>query len=232
MPQGQKLFYGTLGVVLVAGGIFLYQKMGHNGPISIPVNAPIVAADTSGFKGYMLGNQTATVEITEYADLQCPACAAFATVQLPDVKKRLFDTGKAWLRYRDYPLDELHSNPRVAAHAAACADAQGGFWPVAEGIYQRQADWSPLPNPVPVLKEVVVAAGLNAGKWTDCMEAKTYAGRIQASRAEGDALGLKSTPSFLIGGRVYEAMSSDEMVKIVDSIIASKKPVPSAVKKP
>ena len=71
--------------------------------VSIPANVVVTSADTSGFRGYVLGVPSAPVEITEYADFECPHCADFDQVQFPDINTRLIDPGKARLRFRDFP---------------------------------------------------------------------------------------------------------------------------------
>jgi protein-disulfide isomerase len=53
------------------------------------------------------------------------------------------------------------------------------------------------------------------------MEAGTHAARIEASREEGARVGVRSTPTFLINGRLYSANSSDELVAVIDSLIAA-----------
>jgi protein-disulfide isomerase len=51
------------------------------------------------------------------------------------------------------------------------------------------------------------------------MKAGKYAGRIQASYNEGVALGVSSTPTLLVGGRLYRGrLDSDGIIKLVDSL--------------
>lgn len=222
MAQGQKPFYLALGAIAVAGVGFLAYRMLGGGPVSIPANVAVVATDTSGFNGYILGSATAPVEISEYADFTCPACAAFATVQFPDIRARLVETGKARFRYRDFPLEGgIHEHSRVAAHSVACANDQGKFWELAERQFQHQTDWALSGDAVAKLKELAKEAGVDTGLWQSCMESAKYAGRIQASLNEGAALGVGSTPSFVIGGRIYTGLNSDGMVRLVDSLIAA-----------
>ena len=231
MAPGQKPFYIALGIVVAGGVWFIASRMLGSHNVSIPANVVVTAADTSGFRGYVMGAASAPVEVTEYGDFQCPQCANFDQVQLPDIKVRLIDAGKARLRYRDFPLDGVHSHTRVASHAAACADDQQHFWDVKEAMFRRQNDWAFSANPMPVFTDIVKAAGLNVDAWNVCMKSAKFAGRIQASANEGAALGVNSTPSFLIGGRIYANMASDQMVKLVDSIIAAA-PAPSSPMKP
>ena len=221
MAQGQNPFYLALGAIAVAGVGFLGYRMMGGGAVSIPANVTVTAADTSGFNGYLLGSATAPIEIAEYADFTCPGCAAFGTVQFPDVRARLIETGKVRFRYRDFPLEGgIHKYSRVAAHSAACANDQGKFWEMAERQFQHQNDWALAGNGASALKEVAKAAGLDTGLWQSCMESAKYAGRIQASLDEGARLGVGTTPSFLIGGRIYVGLNSDGMVQLVDSLIA------------
>lgn len=233
MAPGQKPFYIALGVIVAGGVWFIASRILGSHNISIPANVVVTAADTSGFRGYLMGSASAPVEITEYGDFQCPQCGNFDQVQWPDVKARLIDPGKARFRFRDFPLDQLHSHTRVASHAAACADDQQHFWDVADALFRRQTEWG-LPqspsNPMPIFTDIVKTAGLNVDAWDTCMKSAKFAGRIQASKNEGEALGVNGTPSFLIGGRIYETMGSDQMVKLVDSIIAAAPPPTGATK--
>jgi protein-disulfide isomerase len=221
MAPGQKPFYIALGVVVVAGGLFIASRVRGAGSVSIPANVVVTAADTSGFRGYLLGSPSAPVEITEYFDFECPHCADFDQVQFPDLQTRLIEPGKARMRYRDWPIDGLHKQSRVAAHAAACANDQGHYTDVKEALFRRQNDWAFHDNPMSVLTEIIKAAGVDAATWSACMQSARYAGRIQASLNEGTLLGVNGTPSFLIGGRIYNSVSSDQIVKLVDSLAAA-----------
>jgi protein-disulfide isomerase len=51
------------------------------------------------------------------------------------------------------------------------------------------------------------------------MKAGKYAGRIQASYNEGVQLGVGSTPTLLVGDRLYRGrVDSDAITKLVDSL--------------
>ena len=229
MASAQRPFYIALGVVVVGGIIFMVSRAGSGRNVSIPANVVVTAADTSGFRGYFLGSADAPVEITEYADFRCPHCADFDQVQFPDLKTRAIDNGKARLRFRDFPIEG--DNSRLAAHAAACADDQKHFWQVKEAMFQRQVDWALQEKPMGTISDIVRASGIDMSTWNACMSSAKYAGRIQASYNEATALGVNSTPSFLIDGRIYSSTSVDAILKLVDSLIAaSPRPAPSAIK--
>lgn len=226
-PGGMKTFYLVLAAVAGVGIGFLGYQMLKARNVSIPANVAVLPADTAGFRGYVLGSASAPVEITEYADYQCPSCLDFETITFPDVKTRLIETGQLRWRYRDYPLDQIHPQSRVAAHAAACADDQGKYWAVHQLIYGGQSDWS-FRNPTPVMRGYAEAAELDLDEYDACMESAKYAGRIQASLEEGTALGVNSTPTFLIGGRLYPGrLPYDAIRELVDSLAAAQ-PGPTA----
>lgn len=222
MAQGQKGFYAALGAIALAGAGWLVYTLAGGSTPTIPVNATITAADTAGWQGYVLGDPNAPVEVIEYADFQCPGCAQFATVQFPDVKNRLIDAGKARFIHRDFPLDNAHPQARLAAHTAACANDQGKFWPVEEQLYVRQSEWAMNPRAYKIFTDIASQAGLDVSAWKSCMDAGTHAGRIQASLEQGNRLGVGSTPTFLIDGKLYLGMGADQMVQVVDSLIAAR----------
>jgi len=222
-----KRFYTLLLVLGVAGAVIIGMLMRRK-PVSIPANVAVQPSDTAGFRGYMLGKPDAPVEVTEYGDFQCPACAGFDMVQFPTVKERLIEGGRVRWRYRDFPLD-IHPNSRVAAHAAACADEQGKYWDAHRFIYEAQSDWSRSRNAADDLRGIVKSLGADMAKYDACMEAARYAGRIQASYDEALKTGVQSTPTFLIGGRLFPgALPYDEMKKLVDSLSGGATPPPAA----
>ena len=228
MASGQKPFYIIFGVVIVAGGAFIWSRSANAGNISIPANVIVTVADTTGFRGYFIGSPDAPIEITEYGDLECPVCAAYAAVQFADIKLRIIDAGKARLRYRDFPLDGPHTHPRTPAHALACSNDQGHSWDVIEKMFETQAEWARASNPMPALTDIVKGVGVNVDTWMECMKSKKYQGRIQASLNEGTALGVPGTPTFLIAGKLYDnRFGSDQMLKLVDSLIAAGPPRPA-----
>lgn len=224
-PQpGMNRFYLLLGTLAVVGvGVLVYLATGR-GPVSIPVNPAVTVADTSGFRGYLIGRPDAPVEITEYADYQCPGCQSFATIQFPDVKTRLIETGRVLWVYRDFPLDQIHPYARLAAHSAACANDQGKFLEQHDRIYAGLAEWN-RGGADGAFRRYAEANGLDLAAYEECMRSTRHAGRIQASSQEGIRLGVGGTPTFLIAGRLYtQGLNYDQIRRIVDSLA----PVPAA----
>jgi protein-disulfide isomerase len=217
-PVGMKRFYAILIGVAVVGVGALGFLLSRPRVTSIPANVTIQPGDTAGFQGYVKGSEQAPVEITEYADYQCPFCQTFATLQMPTIEERLIRTGRVRWRYRDFPLQQ-HQFARLAAHSAACADDQGKFWEQHDHIYAGQAEWAAARDAGDHFRNYAQTAGLDLAKYDECMESGKFAGRIQASYEEGTRAGVSSTPTLLVGNRLYQGrLDSDAIRRLVDSL--------------
>lgn len=217
-PVGMKRFYALVAVLALLGVGVLAYLMLRRRTVSIPANVAVQPSDTSGFHGYVKGSADAPVEITEFADYQCPFCQTFATLQMPTIEERLIKTGRVRWLYRDFPLQQ-HQFARLAAHSAACADEQGKYWEQHERIYEGQSEWAGARDAGPIFRTYARASGLDLGRYDACMKSGKYAGRIQASVNEGVQLGVSSTPTLLVSGRLYRGrFDSDAIIKLVDSL--------------
>lgn len=221
-PTSMNRFYLMLAALAAVGVAALLYLMNRSSSPSIPVQVAVTAADTAGFRGYVLGSDSAKVEIIEYADYQCPACQSFEMVEFPYVKERLIQTGKVRYVYRDFPLDQPHRWTRLSAHSAACANEQGRFWEQHEALYRTQSEWSASGDAGGIFRSLAQQNGMDVGQYDACMQSLKYAGRIQASLDEGIRLGVNSTPSFRIGDRLYAGVQPyDKLKALVDSLIAA-----------
>jgi protein-disulfide isomerase len=217
-----KRTYVILILVAVVGASLLAYAATRK-PESQPV-APeptkIDVANAGPPQGYMMGKPDAPVKILEFADFECPACGRFATITEPDVRKRIIDTGLANITYFDFPLPQ-HHNSQPASNAAACADAQGKFWPMHDQIFGGQDAWNTqaTDDPKPFFMKYAAAVGLDQGKFESCYDSRAHQKRIEANFAEGERRQVNSTPTFVIGDRKYSsALSYDELKAIVDSV--------------
>ena len=208
-------FYVALGIVGAAGIAaiaWLANKPRQTGRVVNPAAVPSKA------EPFVLGSASAPVTITEFADFECPACGDFANVTEPDVRKRLIETGKARLEFYPFPLD-IHKNTWDATLAAGCASDQGKFWEMHDRLFQGQYDWNgqATSNPRKVIRKYAEELALDLTKYDQCMDAETYRPRIQASYNYAVQMQVGSTPTFVIGGRMYPgALPYDELKKIVD----------------
>ncbi|HEV2749028.1 MAG TPA: thioredoxin domain-containing protein [Gemmatimonadales bacterium] len=214
-------FYMLLvAVALIGGGVLWYGSRREAAPA---VNAPTPLAAADGFQGFTLGADSAKVEVTEYSDFECPFCASFATVQMPVIRQQLIATGKVRWRFRDFPLPS-HQYSRYAALAAQCAGEQGKFWEMHDQVFTNHQWAQTGKNPSALFRDFARTIGLDLDKYDACVDGQRYAGRIQASVQEGEALGVRGTPSFFVNGRPFQGRAtSDDFKALVDSLTTKHK---------
>lgn len=215
-------FYVVLGVLAVALGITTFVLLSDDGgSTAAAAAAPGPAVADDGFRGYTLGREDAPVEVTEYGDFECPACAGFATIQMPTIKQQLIATGKVRWRYRDYPLP-MHPYARLAAHAAQCAGEQSRFWEMHDQLYYNHSWAQTGRDPSRLFRDMARAAALDLGRYDACMESGRYAARIEFSRQEGEQRMVNGTPTFFINGVLYQGRNNSDAFKAaVDSAAAA-----------
>ncbi len=220
-PQkSQGPFLALIALVALAGGAVLYTVTRPSAPESIAVDPSAPPADAAG---YVYGNPDAPITIAEYADFECPGCGQFAILHAPDIKKRVVDGGQAKFVFYDFPL-AMHPNAMAAHLAAACANEQGKFWDMHDRIFLAQPEWNTQAtgNPKKVLAGIAQEAGLDTNQWNECFDNRRHLGTIEANRNAGIKLGVNSTPTLMIGDRMYPGgLTSDQIKFIVDSMVAA-----------
>ncbi len=219
-----KAFWWVLGVIAFIGVAALAYVVRKPKSRSAEVREVADTTNAGPAEGYVIGKVEAPVKILEYADFECPSCAGFATVTEPDVRTRIINAGLANLTYYDFPLTQ-HRNTVAASNAAACADEQGKFWQMHDRLFQAQDEWNGEATdvPKPFFRRYASEIGVpDLAKWESCYDSRKYQSRINANLADGLRRGVNSTPTFLIGNKLYPGMRSyDEMKRLVDSIAKS-----------
>ncbi len=100
--------------------------------------------------------------------------------------------------------------------AAACAGEQGRFWEMKDQLFFGQQSWARDRRPGRRFEKYAETIGLDMDQYEACVDADRYAAQIAAGREEGVAVGVNSTPSFLIGGLlVVGSISYDSVVALV-----------------
>jgi protein-disulfide isomerase len=217
------VFYIALALVAAAGVAalgYVATRGGEAQVVSLDPNLPPVQSE-----GYVIGSPNAPVEVIEFADFECPACAQFALVTEPDIRKRLVESGQVRLRFLDLPLVEIgHRNSPTASLAAACANEQGKFWEMHDEIFAVQDQWESRKtrNPRSVIDPLARRIGLDVARYEQCMNSQRYLANIQAHRRTAEQYRVQQTPSFVIGGKVYPgSLPYDRFKQYVDEARAA-----------
>lgn len=159
---------------------------------------------------WVRGNPQAKNVFIAYEDYQCPGCAGYKEI-LKGVTSFFPDTVFV-MRY--YPLIQIHKNAVVSAYAAEAAGAQGKYWEMHDLLFEKQADWENLSDPIEKFAELATAAGVsNIEQFKTDIISKKYKERIQRDLVESMSLNLPGTPSFYFNGHALKSDSLENMKK-------------------
>ena len=100
--------------------------------------------------------------------------------------------------FKHYPLP-IHPKARGASNAAMCAHEQNpkSFWKLHDLMFAQQSDLGSN-----ALSGLAKKAGLDMKKFEQCMKANKYAAHVEKDLAQGKEIGVRSTPTFFINGRI------------------------------
>jgi protein-disulfide isomerase len=147
--------------------------------------------------GVFLGDPDAPATLIEFADLQCPFCAEFATGQLPDVIDQYVRTGDLRLELR--LLAFLGPDSERARQIANAATLQNRLWDFTELFFANQGpENSGYATDAFLLRLARQTPGLDVERLAeDYASPRADALSRQAERLER-RLGVQGTPSFYL----------------------------------
>lgn len=206
-----------LAIALLFIGIFAFTKSKSGTPDGGNSNQ---SAQTSN---HTVGAGNKKVTLVEYGDFQCPACKSFYPV-VKQVKEAYGDDIK--FQFMHFPLTQIHPNAMQASRSAEAAGNQGKFFEMHDLLYENQDQWSQSSNPTSTFESFAEQLGLNMDQFkSDVISAKTLA-VINADQKSGQALGVESTPTFVINGKKLDKnpTSLEEFKKLIDEEIAKQNP--------
>ena len=163
----------------------------------------------------MRGPEDALVTIIEFADYQCPYCAA-ASGPLDSAMASY--EGDVRLIFKHYPLPG-HTLAAPAAYAAWAAHQQGEFWEFHERLFEDKASIEHIP-------EWIKDLGLDAKQFATDLESSEARQAVDQDMLSGSKIGVTGTPAFYVNGHLYRG-KRDQVGwrKIIDAELAYAKDV-------
>lgn len=140
-----------------------------------------------------LGRADAPVAIVEYTDYQCFFCARFQADTYPGIRKNFIDAGTVRFIRRDLPLAS-HPEALKAAQAGRCAGDQGKFREMHDLLSAN-----PSILGMDAYERFARELSLDARVFKACVDSDRHLADIRASVEGAAAIGIRSTPSFVIG---------------------------------
>ena len=163
------------------------------------------------------GAVDAAVTIVEFSDFACGHCAALHGT-LDEVLHRFGRSVR--VIFRHFPLDAAcnaamatapHPDACLAAAAAECAGEQGKFWPYHDLLFGNQRQLSR-----PFLLRYAERVGLDLSRFTQCLAGAEATARVRADAEAGARLGIDSTPTLFINGRMIKgALDAQRLVAAI-----------------
>jgi protein-disulfide isomerase len=142
-----------------------------------------------------MGGADAKVTVIEYSDFQCPFCSKGATI-MNDLKKKYGN--KIKIVFKNFPLP-FHNHAKKAAEAGLCVHEQDKkkFWAAHDAMFadQTKLDREGLVNTAKKLK-------VKMDQFTKCLDSGKYAAKVAETMEEGKKVGVKSTPTFFVNGKM------------------------------
>jgi protein-disulfide isomerase len=163
-----------------------------------------------------LGSTSAPVTIVEFSDFQCPFCQRVA----PTLKKVRETYGdKVRIVWKDYPLTQIHPQAFKAGEAAHCAGEQGKFWEYHDRLFANQQALE-----LADLKKYATDLGMDAAKFNACVDTAKFGDRVRTGVEQGNRLGVNSTPTLYVNGRMLSgAQPYEAFVAVIDEELSRSK---------
>ncbi|WP_241678520.1 DsbA family protein [Streptomyces lasalocidi] len=159
------------------------------------------------------------VVLDVWCELQCPDCRG-ALADLRVLRERYGD--RLELRLRHFPLDK-HRHAFAAAQAAEEAAEQGRGWAYVEAVLERVEELDRTGEPF--LVQVAGELGLDTEEFDTALIDGRHILIVDADQAEGKAIGVTGTPTYVIGGERLDGGTSQEGLRerveeIADRLLA------------
>jgi protein-disulfide isomerase len=150
-----------------------------------------------------LGSQNAPVEIILYEDYGCHNCKSFFETTEPDLLEEFVANGD--IRLQIHPIAFVNNQSKPGAEAALCALEQGKYWEYRHQLFTNQGV---RPFTRTNLVSFAQITGLETDVFASCYDQGKYSSQVRAWTEAAKTAGVRGTPSFLIGGKLYEGVLS------------------------
>lgn len=197
-PSGLTVV-AAFGVAVAAAVALVVVAVVFRDDADAPEPNPTALVDLTGIPqdGATLGEPDAAVTLIEYADLQCPACRAYAESVFPTVVDEYVRPGRVKTEFRGFPF--IGPDSVKAQRFVVAAGFQDRLWDLQEALYRNQGNenggWvtDELLRSLAAEIDGLDVERLFADAGSDEVARMVAEGEEQAERA-----GVPGTPTFLI----------------------------------
>ncbi|MDZ7628091.1 MAG: DsbA family protein [Parvularculaceae bacterium] len=170
----------------------------------------------------VLGKADAPVTLVEYASVTCPACAAFNTQIIPEVKTKYIDTGKVKLVYREFPTSPANYSiiGSVLARCAAEKSGSEAYFLITDALFRNQQTWVTKEARAELIK-IISQAGMDEAALDACVARKELVEIINSNAtAASDKYKVTGTPTFFLNGEKMTFRTKEDFDKLIADAVA------------
>lgn len=212
-PELQEFYLTSDRQALVVGGIF-----------SLTQNLRKTALQTIDMVNQARsGPANARVTIVEYADLQCPSCARMHDMLENDVLKKY--AGRVRVIFKEFPLATIHDWTLTASIANQCVYQINPslYSPFRSRVYQNQMGIS-AGNARELMLTYGEQLGIDRLRLAGCIDSKASLPRVEANFSEGKKVGVQSTPTLFINGKMVVGLpQASELHQQIEEALKARK---------
>ncbi len=175
--------------------------------------------DTTGLSAdssrTVAGNPSAAVVVTEFADLQCPACrSAYTMLEKPLLEKY---GNQIAFEFKHFPLQTIHQYALELAMASECAADQGKFWEFVDIAFTQQTELAALGKNA--AETWAGTLGIDMELFNRCLASRIKKDTVLADYNGGREIGVAGTPTFFVNGVQTEA-TMEKLSAAIDAELA------------
>ena len=213
-------------LTLLTAGVLVLAMLGFLGYRQfIAPTGGVNAGGASGYAGQpTLGREDAPVKLILFENFLCEHCKAFEEEAFPRIRNEYIETGQVEAYYVNLAWGP--ENATTAGLAGECAYRQHeeAFWDYKSALFAAQGDhegaWATTENLVTIARETVLA--LDADALRACIEEERYRDEVQRDLDLGEAVGVRGTPSLVIGDEGFQGPSYETVAAAIEERLAGR----------
>ena len=214
----KALFIAAAAALLVAFVVAAWvYKSGETGEPAQPTDP--IYSQLIRMHSPTLGKPDAKVQLVEFIDPACEACAGF----YPLVKKIIAanpDEIRLVMRYAPF-----HKGSSAVVAVLEATKKQGKFWPALEALLAAQSDWTQHHTAqVGRVWKHLEGLGLDLEQVRNDMASPQIARAVAQDLSDAKALGINKTPSFFVNGQLLTNFGYEPLKALVEQALASPRP--------
>lgn len=214
MSRNAKISAGLVVLFIGVVTVMLLSPAGDDDTPDIATEDARVLRDSSHRLGEVAPDGKVT--LVEFLDFECEACGAVYPV-IEELREQY--EGRVTFVARYFPLSG-HFNAERAARAVQAAAEQDQFEAMYNKMFTTQTEWAEQRVPADdTFRGFAQELGLDMAAWDAAYEAPETLERIRVDQADGNALGVNSTPTFFLNGRKLEPRSVQDFTDAIDAAL-------------